>query len=108
MCFFFSVFFRIFACKSGDFICFIAAIATICKNVHTSVSKLPFTFKRKISYNFLELQSVPMPLEEKRSSGLEGRIQRLEDEVPGMGSEVRKMRADLEELKAVNSAILPH
>nr|XP_036675985.1 uncharacterized protein LOC118878238 [Drosophila suzukii] len=49
---------------------------------------------------------VPMPLEEKRSSGLEGRIQRLEDEVPGMGSEVRKMRADLEELKAVNSAIL--
>jgi len=48
-----------------------------------------------------------MPLEEKRSSGLEGRIQRLEDEVPGMGSEVRKMRADLEELKAVNSAILP-
>jgi len=52
------------------------------------------------------MQNVPTPSKESRSAGLDGRIQRLEEEVRAMGSEVRKMRTDLAELKAVNSAIL--
>jgi len=56
--------------------------------------------------NLHEIKNVPTPSEESRSAGLDGRIQRLEEVVRAMGSEVNKMRTDMAELKAVNSAIL--
>jgi len=52
------------------------------------------------------MQNAPTPSEESRSSGLDGRIQRLEEVVRAMGSEVNKMRTDMAQLEAVNSAIL--
>jgi len=52
------------------------------------------------------MKNVPTPSEESRFAGLDGRIQRLEEVVRAMGSEVNKMRTDMAELKAVNSAIL--
>jgi len=52
------------------------------------------------------MENVPTPVEESRSGGLDGRIQRLEEVVHAMSSEVSKMSTDMAELKAVNSAIL--
>jgi len=49
--------------------------------------------------SFENLDSIPMTLEERRSSGIEGRLQRLEDEVRGL-------RTDLEEVKTGNVQIL--
>ncbi|XP_070851608.1 uncharacterized protein [Drosophila suzukii] len=59
-----------------------------------------------MSFRLHEMENVPTPVEESRSGGLDGRIQRLEEVVHAMSSEVSKMSTDMAELKAVNSAIL--
>nr|XP_036675188.1 uncharacterized protein LOC118878073 isoform X1 [Drosophila suzukii] len=58
-----------------------------------------------MSFQLHEMENVPTPVEESRSGGLDGRIQRLEV-VHAMSSEVSKMSTDMAELKSVNSAIL--
>jgi len=59
-----------------------------------------------MSFELQEIENVPIPVEESRSGGLDGRIQRMEDVVHAMSSEVTKMSTEMAELKAVNSAIL--
>nr|XP_036673680.1 uncharacterized protein LOC118877767 isoform X1 [Drosophila suzukii] len=58
-----------------------------------------------MSFQLHEMENVPTPVEESRSGGLDGRIQRLKV-VHAMSSEVSKMSTDMAELKSVNSAIL--